>query len=224
MPHSVTADLYIFDLDGTLVDSAADICAAIGQTITEALPNAPAVSAERLRPLIGRPLADMFALLAPGAAAGPLAERYRQIYSGICAETTRPYLGVFETLERLNGARRAIATTKKTWMARLVADKLGLTRYFDLVQGTDEFPSKPDPAILRRILAHFDVAPERALMVGDTPADIACARAASVPCAAALYGMGSPDELRAMRPDYVLERFEDVLLLNALRKSSLNAS
>ncbi len=208
------ADLYIFDLDGTILDSAVDICAAVARAVAEHDSDAArAIGPETLRPWVGRPLRDIFAAVAPGADPALLATRYRQIYSGCCVDTTRGYPGVVETLQTLarRGARLAIATTKKTWMASLVLEKMGLTAHFDLVQGTDDFPGKPDPAILQRVLAHFDLPPERALMVGDTIADILCARAAGVPSAAALYGFGPSDELRALAPQYLLNEFSDLL-------------
>ncbi len=92
-------------------------------------------------------------------------------------------------------------------------EKLGLDHHFALVQGTDDFPHKPDPAILLRVLVFLGTPPERAVMVGDTAADILCARAAGVRCASALYGIGDSEELRACAPDYTLNRFADLLAL-----------
>ncbi len=206
--------LYIFDLDGTLVDSAGDICAATVQTICEFAPAADASGVEqRVRRWIARggPLQEIFTALAPGVATDTLVARYREIYSATCAETTRPYPGVVETLGKLRGAHRAVATTKKSWLARLLVERLKLDSYFELVQGTDGFPYKPDPEIVRRILAYFGTAPQDALLVGDTAADILCARAAGVACAAALYGIGDPEELKALQPQYLLREFSEVL-------------
>ncbi len=211
--------LYIFDLDGTLVDSAEDIAAATVQTITEfsarveRTPGGSPPIEMLVRRWIARggPLHEIFASLAPGIPTEALIARYREIYSENCARTTVPYPGVVETLEKLDGARRAVATTKKSWLARLLLEKLGLVGHFDLIQGTDDFPYKPHPAILHRVLGHFSVSPEGALMVGDTAADILCAQAAGVPCAAALYGIGDPAELRALRPRYLLEEFSELL-------------
>lgn len=200
--------LYIFDLDGTLVDSAADIGAAVLQVLAEfGAPAGPAA----LRPCISRPLGEIFAHLAPGASHQAMIARYREVYREICTRTTVPYPGVVETLERLRGAQRSIATTKKSWLARLVVERLGLAAHFDWIQGTDDFPYKPDPGVLLRVLEHFRVPPERALMVGDTPADILCARAAGVPCAAVTYGTATPEELEPFQPQYLLARFPDIL-------------
>lgn len=202
--------LYIFDLDGTLVDSAGDICSAVAQVVSEF---AAPVEEAAVRACIarGEPLADSFAELAPGLPGEPMILRYREIYSAGCTRTSVPFPGVVETLEQLGPERCAVATTKRSWLAKLLLDRLGLTRHFALVQGTDDFPHKPHPAILHRILERFGVPPERALMVGDTEADILCARAAGVPCAAVLYGIGSASRLASLQPDYIFAQLPDVL-------------
>lgn len=213
MPHTaLTPSLYIFDLDGTLVDSAADICAAVERVLEEfGVPAAGA--AVHASVATGAPLGVMFAALAPGRPADKMIVRYREMYSLMCADTTVPFPGVVETLAALGSQRCAVATTKKTWLAKLLLDKLGLDRHFGLIQGTDDFPYKPDPAILRRVLEFFETPPEQALMVGDTAADMLCARAAGVRSAAVLYGIGNSAELRACTPDYTLDRFSDLLAL-----------
>lgn len=204
--------LYIFDLDGTLVDSAADISAAIVQVCGEfGFP----VSDAEVRPRIGKgePLAETFAALGPGCSTEPMIQRYRECYSADCARNTAPFPGVIETLEKIGPERCAVATTKKTWLAKVLIEKLGLARHFALVQGTDDFPYKPDPEIVNRILLHFGVAKEDSLMVGDTAADVLCARNAGVPCAAVLYGNGSPEELAGYAPQYLLSSFPELLHL-----------
>lgn len=210
----MTRPLIIFDLDGTLVDSRADIAQSINVGLA-ALGAEPRPVAE-LYPFIGKPLSEIFAVLLCDARPDALrveaaCEAYRQHYFEHCADASTLYPGLRETLNALKGDfRLAVATTKKTFMAERVVELFGLGPLFDAVLGTDGIPSKPDPAILFLLLERFGVAPERALMVGDTRLDILAAKAAGLASAAVLYGIGAPPELMALTPTFVLRRFDEL--------------
>jgi HAD superfamily hydrolase (TIGR01509 family) len=108
---------------------------------------------------------------------------------------------VVEGLAQL-GARKSTATTKGTPTTRAILDQFGLLPFFDQVQGTDGFPCKPAPDVILTALAALDARPEDCLMVGDSPADIAAARAAGVKICVTTYGYGNPQELAEAHPDY----------------------
>ena len=194
--------VYLFDVDGTLLDSAQDICAAIQGALCET--RHKNVSHQLLHRYIGRHLIDLFQDLLPEYSReqmDALVVEYRRIYHERNHGQTHPYPGVAEALASLPG-RKSTATTKGTPTTRLVLERFGLLPYFDHVQGTDGFPAKPEPDVIRASLAVFGVAPEDCLLVGDSAADMEAGRRAGVKTCAVLWGYGERDELARWKPDY----------------------
>ncbi len=206
-----TFPVYLFDVDGTLLDSAADICGAIQTALADTEHNA--VKTDFLKKYIGRHLNDLFLDLFPGATPAfldDLVAKYRQAYPLRNHNSTSVYPGVVETLEKLDG-RKSTATTKGTPTTKLVLARFGLLRYFDHVQGTDGFPAKPHPDVIFAALRGLNAKPEECLFVGDAVPDILAARAAGVKICSVLYGYGEPDELRRHEPDFTIEELTDLL-------------
>lgn len=194
--------VYIFDVDGTLLDSARDICGAIQQVLetTECAP----VTFDYLKGYIGLHLDDLFHDIFPGCTpelADSLLQQYRGIYRARGHSMTRVFPGVAEALAGLGG-RKTTATTKGTPMTRAVLEQFGLIGYFDHVQGTDGFPSKPAPDVILTAAAALGARPEDCLMVGDSPADMEAGKRAGVKTCAVRYGYGKPEELAKFEPDY----------------------
>lgn len=199
--------LYLFDVDGTLTDSAEDICGAIEATLARR--GHPPQSFEFLRSFIGRHLTEMFCECIPGvseAEVSGLIEDYRQTYWAREHASTRLYPGVAEAMPRIPGLK-STATTKGTPTTRIVLEKFGLLPYFDHVQGTDGFPAKPAPDVIERSLQRFAVDPADVLMVGDAPADVLAARAAGIQCCAVRYGYGNPAH---MEPDFWIDSLAEL--------------
>ena len=194
--------VYLFDIDGTLLDSAPDICGAIQQVL--ATTDAPPVSFERLKRFIGLHLVEFFGDVFPHYTPEQMDEwirQYRAFYLGRGHAQTSAYPGVAEMLAALGG-RKATATTKGTPTTRAVLEQFGLLQYFDHVQGTDGFPCKPAPDVILRSLAALGAASEECLFVGDSAADMEAGRRAGVKTCAVLYGYGKRDELARHSPDY----------------------
>ena len=194
--------VYLFDLDGTLLDSAADICGAIQQVLAGA--GCKTVGFEFLKRYIGLHLTELFSDVLPDYSAAQIDELIRQ-YLGVYATRghaqTKPYPGVREALALIAG-RKATATTKPTQRTRAILEQFELARYFDHVQGTDGFPSKPAPDVILAALAALGADPEDCLMVGDAPSDMEAGRRAGVKICAVHYGYGKPEELARFDPDY----------------------
>jgi len=200
----------VFDLDGTLVDSLPDIVGAFRDAFVELdLPPPPAAA---VRELIGLPLEEMYGALAPSERVAELATAYRRIYPRRFTRNTRPFPGVPEALAtlRARGFRLAVATTKRSDMARRLVAALGLEDAVDAVQGTDGFPHKPAPDVVWRALAAVDA--DGLWMVGDTVHDIEAGRAAGLATYAVTWGTHDEERLRAARPDR-LEATLDALLV-----------
>ncbi len=192
----------MFDVDGTLVDSATDICGAI----RDALAGTPQANCEEtfLRGYIGRHLVDLFSDLFPAYSPAQLDElilTYRKFYPARGHKSTKLYPGVVEGLAALPG-RKSTATTKGTPMTRSVLELFGLLPFFDHVQGTDGFPHKPAPDVILKSLEVFGATPDQALMIGDSTADIVAGKRAGVRTCAVSYGYGQPEQLAALEPDY----------------------
>lgn len=199
-------DLVVFDMDGTLVDSREDIAASVNAGLGAV--GAPARPASEIHPMIGRPLEEIFAALLPAALAGAApaaAAAYRADYFENCARRSRLFPGVFECLDGLSAVKRAVATTKQTFQAVRVAERLGLASRFDLVQGTDGIPHKPHPAVIEQVLERLGARRSRSWMVGDTVWDLRAGRAAGLRTCAVTHGIHDAATLATEGPDLLLD-------------------
>ncbi|HWC98477.1 MAG TPA: HAD family hydrolase, partial [Candidatus Sulfopaludibacter sp.] len=164
--------VYLFDIDGTLLDSAEDICGAV-QQVLETTSREP-VTFEFLKGYIGLHLLDLFQDLFPTYTPEQYDEfirQYRAFYLARGHKLTRIYPGVAEGLAALGG-RKSTATTKGSPTTKLILEQFGLLPHFEHVQGTDGFPCKPAPDVILMALAALGAKPEDALFVGDSPADM----------------------------------------------------
>jgi HAD superfamily hydrolase (TIGR01509 family) len=198
--------VYLFDVDGTLLDSAADIVGAIQEALA-ASQRPTVVDFDFLKGYIGQHLAAPFGDIFPDygpAQIDELIRQYRVIYLARGHKLTRVYPGVPEALAALAG-RKSTATTKGTPTTRAILEQFGLIRYFDHVQGTDGFPYKPAPDVILTALAALGAHPEDCLMVGDSAADMEAGKRAGVKTCAVRYGYGKPEELARFTPDFWID-------------------
>jgi HAD superfamily hydrolase (TIGR01509 family) len=204
--------VYLFDIDGTLLDSAQDICGAIQEVLA---PNAcRPVTYEYLKSYIGRHLFDLFADVIPDATQeqmDALLAQYRSIYVARHHSRTTVYPGVAEGLATLGG-RKGTATTKGTPTTRAVLEQFGLLQHFNHVQGTDGFPSKPAPDVLFTALKAMGAKAEDCLFVGDSTADMEAGRRAGVATCAVTYGYGKREDLARFTPDYWIDDLRELSL------------
>jgi phosphoglycolate phosphatase len=195
--------VYVFDVDGTLVDSQTDICGAITEVL--AAHGRTDVSHQVLSRYIGRHLIEEFLELGFGL---PEAEQmlveYRAIYLARKHGGTAVYPGVAATLARLGG-RKSTATTKGTPTTRIVLEQFALLQHFDHVQGTDGFPAKPEPDVLIKSLEVLGARPGDALFVGDSAADMEAGQRAGIPTCAVTWGYGEREELARWTPDFWID-------------------
>ncbi len=202
--------VYLFDIDGTLLDSAEDICGAVQQVL--AATDCPPFPFEYLKSYIGRHLIDLFGDVFPDytpAQIDGLIQQYRAIYLARRHQLTRVYLGVEGALAVLGG-RKGTATTKGTPTTRAVLEQFRLLPYFDHVQGTDGFPCKPAPDVIFTSLAALEARPEDCLFIGDSAADMEAGKRAGVKTCAVRYGYGKPEDLARFEPDYWVDDLREV--------------
>lgn len=184
----------IFDLDGTLVDSARDLQDATNVLLAEM--GLRAIGLDEAKSMIGDGAAKLVerALLAAGGDTTRLpvlVSRFLEIYEANASRCTEAYPGVVATLEHLRnlGLRLAIVTNKPYAATVEILKALGLRVFFDVVIGGDTLPErKPHPAPVLAALERMGVRPQEALMVGDNYHDVQAASAAGVRALAVTYG------------------------------------
>lgn len=200
----------LFDLDGTLIDSAADIAAA-ANAARVGLGYAP-LPVEEVRGAIGDGVDVLMARLVRPEDVARGVEIYREHYARHLLDATRPYPGIERLLADLRRARRlAVVSNKPLRYSRTILEGLGLARAFGAVVGGDG-PSgrKPAAGPFAEALLALAARPEDALVVGDGRNDVLGARAAGIAVCGVLYGIGAPDEMRALAPDLLAASVEEL--------------
>lgn len=207
----------VLDLDGTLVDTAGDLTATLNDVLAgEGLAPVPLDAA---RGMVGHGARAMLsnALLAAGTTAEPdrldnLMAVFLDIYAGRIAETSRPYPGSVEALDRFtaDGWLLAVCTNKLEAHSRLLLTALGIAGRFAVIAGQDTYGvRKPDPRHLAETIRDAGGDVSRAVMVGDSEVDVQAARAAEVPVIAVDFGY-SRIPVADLAPDRVISHFDDL--------------
>ncbi len=202
----------IFDLDGTLIDSAE---AVVETTVAAyAAHDLDPPDRDAVRQGIGTPLAEMIARGGvPTALNDAVTQTYRELYRPIAERLESPFDGILTLLRDLHtqSLRLAIATGKSQFGADRGALDHGLLPYMGAVIGMDGTRrGKPHPDILLTALAGVDAAPTDAVMVGDTTFDLDMARSIGVPAIAVTWGVHSLDKLQASRPDAMAHSVDEL--------------
>jgi phosphoglycolate phosphatase len=207
----------VFDLDGTLVDTAPDLIETLN--VVFAREGLSPVAYAAARDMIGggaRRMIESGLRFAGGTPADGVAERlfgdFIAYYAAHIADRSLAFPGLEGALDLLaeRGCHLAVCTNKLERLSRLLLDALGLTRRFAAICGQDTFGmQKPDPEILRRTILAAGGLPQRAVMVGDSGTDIATARAAGIPIVAVDFGY-SETPIKEFRPDRLVSHFDDL--------------
>jgi phosphoglycolate phosphatase len=207
--------LLVFDLDGTLVDSAPDLRAALNEMLRErgrpplSLPQVKRMIGDGAAALVARALALSGSDPADAASALP---RFIELYEAEAVRLTRPYPAVPETLAALRrrGYGMAICTNKPQRATLAVLEGLGLLTLFDGVAGGDSFAvRKPDPGHLLGLVGAVGARTEAAAMIGDSDNDALVARAAGIPLVLMRYGYARAD-LESLGADALLDHFAEL--------------
>ncbi|VBB69195.1 Phosphoglycolate phosphatase [invertebrate metagenome] len=197
MSYASTPHTIIFDLDGTLIDSANDVTHAVNLMLSEQ--SLPTLPVERVRPMIGEGVhvlieKVMFATGVTSASETLLAHcaaRYQHFYARYPAAHTVVYDGVPEVLAALQaeGCQLGLCTNKPQTITQLVLEALDMTHYFTAVVGGGSTPfRKPDARPLWTVLDQIGVARAACVYVGDSEVDVATARNAGMPLVLVSYG------------------------------------
>ncbi len=214
----------MFDLDGTLTDSAPGICATVASVLSEA--GLPAPPEDEVRAMIGLPLGAIFARYAPHASAPTLDAwigRFRVLYAQTVIPRTFlfPYAWSLLRACRAAGIELGLVTAKHTQVARAVLARCRISALFGSVVGGDRGAlPKPHPDLLLVALDELGVTPAATLAVGDADHDIQMGRAAGVATCGVAWGVHGAERLRAAGADLVVHSPRELRALLLLRASA----
>lgn len=213
----MTAPIIVFDLDGTLIDTAPDLIGTLNAVFArEGLPPVPY---DQARALIGGGAKVMIArgLEAEGRTASPaqldkLFADFIEHYSAHIADKSKPFPGLEDALDQLakDGFTLAVCTNKLEGLSVKLLNALGLAKRFVKICGQDTFGvQKPDPEMLRKTIAAAGGDVRRAIMVGDSETDISTAQRANIPVIAVDFGY-TTRPVAEFRPDRVISHFNNL--------------
>jgi phosphoglycolate phosphatase len=205
-------DLLIFDLDGTLADTKADLTAAVNHALERL--GLPPLPMEQVCRYVGDGVQTLLSL-----AVGPDhldaveagVRFFREYYAAHLLDHTRLYPGVRETLEHFREKRKAIVTNKPLEFTVRILRGLETEGYFEMVLGGDStVKRKPHPEPARRVLSATGVESQVAAVIGDSPADIEMAKQAGIYSVAVTYGFRPAADLQAAEPDLLLDDLREL--------------
>jgi phosphoglycolate phosphatase len=208
----------IFDLDGTLVDTAPDLMAATNHVLHSL--GRRAITMEEVRAFVGHGARKLIERGCAATGGMPdAAEMERQFQSflayysaNIASAGSKAFPGVVSLLETCarRGIRAGVCTNKLEGLSVRLLDALDLSRHFGCVIGPDTIGiAKPDPAPYREAARRLGVDPAETIMVGDSETDILTARASGVPVIAVPFGY-TPEPVQAYGPDHVVSHFDEI--------------
>lgn len=224
MPPQQRYEAVLFDLDGTLIDSVADIAAAASQALVRL--ERRALPLERVRHHIGRGarnlidgcLQEVDGKSADDDTLDRALLEFLEVYGSTCLERTDFYPGLRELLSKLD-VPLAVVSNKPGDLCRRILEGLDASERFTTILGAGDFAErKPSPIPIQDALRTLGTNPRSTVMVGDGPPDILSARAAGCPSIGVLWGIAPRDELLACEPDRVagdIEQLESILLAEA---------
>jgi phosphoglycolate phosphatase len=209
--------MVVFDLDGTLVDTAPDLIAALNYVLArEGIAPVPLKSARNLigagaRKLIERGL-EVEGVAMTTSDIDRLMKDFVAYYADHIADASRPFEGLEAALDDLEalGFRFAVCTNKLEWLSKLLLDKLDLSRRFAAICGADTFGvAKPDPVILQQTLARAGGQLKGAVMVGDAGPDVGVARRAGIPVIGVEFGY-TDVPIAELKPDRLIGHMREL--------------
>ncbi len=198
--------LIVFDLDGTLIDGYA----AIGDALAYAMERLgrPPLSAAEVRGMVGHGLESLLEEAVGPERAGEGVRLFRERYPEVAVEKSHLLLGVAEVLSTLSDREypQAVASNKPPKFSRMILEAKGIAHRFGAIVGPDaDTPAKPDPTMLRGLMAATGVRPDETIVVGDMEVDFEFARAAGCRVILIPGGSRTREQLAGLKPDAFLE-------------------
>ena len=213
-------ELILFDLDGTLVDSASDLYRAMNMSLN--VLQLPEVTEEQVRTWVGKGT-SLFCYSTLQYLTGQfdpaqhqqLLDTFLEIYNAEPCVDTQPFNGVVDFLDwgLSNNKQMICVTNKPEQPARMIVESLGLSKYFVDVIGGDRFEErKPHPRQLLFCVDEYQLAKDQVLMLGDSSNDVEAARRAGVDCIVVSYGYNHGENIQDCQPQQVVDDLTELLV------------
>ena len=195
----------IFDLDGTLINTLADIATAINLTRQQF--GLPLLPAEEITSQVGNGEAFLLRQTVPIAAQPAVRENYHRFYAAHMLDQSSLHPGVAETLNHFKDKCLGVVTNKPIAQTKALLAGLAVQPYFCTVLGGDSLAEmKPHPLPLLHFMQENQLKPEETTMIGDGVNDIRAGKAAGVLTVGVSFGVSTPAQLRAEQPDFIIDR------------------
>lgn len=224
----MTTTLLFFDLDGTLIDSRDDLADSVNLALAEMdfslIPTASVYGfiGEGVFNLLLRSLRASLEREPENDLVDHAVEVFRKHYDRNCLNKTKLYEGVAETLEGLNGFKKAVITNKPRDFSVKILEALGIAKYFDSVAGGDTYSQrKPDPMPLVETARSLGIEIAECVMIGDSRVDIEAGKNAGISTIGCVYGFRGREELIAAGADVLVERFSELTSLREVASGTL---
>jgi phosphoglycolate phosphatase len=213
-PAKTDVDLLIFDLDGTLIESKWDIAKAVNLTLTDL--GMPVRPQEEIFGFVGDGVKRLLRL-AVGEENQTRYEEALRVFRGHylthCLDCTCFYPGVESVLTHFAEKHKAVATNKSLEYTTRILQGLGPHHFAYVIGGDNGYGLKPEPGMLLKILEALQVEKDRAVLIGDSTNDINGGHNAGIRVCAVGYGMGNRERMTACRPDWFIEKPEQLIEL-----------
>lgn len=210
---SMMKRLILYDLDGTLVDTLADIADATNHMLRTL--NAPPMPADTIRRFVGRGVHELVKACLRIDDVQRIEEGvaiYRAYYAQHLLDHSRLYPGATAVLDHFASRTQAVITNKPNPFSKQILETLGVARYFvDIVAGNSGYPRKPDPSSVRALISAAHVTPQETIFIGDSTIDIDTGRNAGITTVAVLHGLSDEPELTLAKPDLLVRDFVELL-------------
>jgi phosphoglycolate phosphatase len=207
----IPISLFIFDLDGTLVNTIEDIAASVNYTLTR-MGNRP-IALDAVRQYVGDGIETLM-MRSLGGRTARIDEAvviYKDHHRRNLVVHSTLYPTVRETLEHFRSLPMAVVSNKTMEFVGPLIDHLGIGQFFRRVIGADYgLPLKPAPDALQLLMSEFKAPKERTAIVGDGTTDVRAGKAAGIITCSAAYGFRSEEELRKTEPDHIIHEFSDL--------------
>ena len=214
MARKTPVDLLIFDFDGTLIESKWDIATAVNLTLSEL--GLPLRSQEEIFGFVGDGVKRLLRLSVGEENLVRYEEAlkiFRGHYLAHCLDRTCFYPGVEAVLAHFAGKHKAVATNKSLEYTTKILQGLGPHHFAYVVGGDNGFGLKPEPGMLLKVMEALNVSKDRTVLVGDSTNDINGGHNAGIKVCAVGYGMGNREKMAACKPDWFIEKPEELIEL-----------
>jgi len=205
-------DLLIFDLDGTLVDSQYDLTDAVNKMRADY--GGKPLEAAQVRSFLGSGVNALIKNVLPAGVEDTekAVLKFKEYYSEILLDKTKPYDKIPEALHSLRDIQKAVLSNKSEAFCKVILNGLGLSKYFGQIWGSDTIAiRKPDPKTIIELAKLFNADLKKTIMIGDSENDFRAAKASGAKSLAVLYGYGGIDVVNKFKPDYIAKTPQEIV-------------